>query len=203
MALKEANGTMDLYKDKPLMYRVKMALYTSDLLSPLFNVYYSCRAFFNNIRRVIEFVPYAWRHRDWDYGFVLEFNRMLHERLYKGVYTEGHHVYTPKEARRLKAVIALYKRLHDDQYEDYIYDEAEKLFSPNDIYFSPIEGTENKPGGPYSRMRSTREDRMSPEEQAKYWKYKKAQYAHAENQRKQDMELLGKYITKYSRRWWD
>lgn len=202
-ALKEANDTMDLYKNKPLSYRIKMTLYTSDLLDPLFQVYYSIRGFISNIRRVIEFIPYAWRHRDWDYGFVLRFNHMLHKRLYKGVYTKGHHVYTKSEARRLQTVIALYDRLEKDEYEDYIYDEAERLFGPNDIYFSKIEGTEDRPGGPYSRMRSTREDRMSPEEQAKYRKYKKAQYAHAENQRKQDMELLGKYITKYSRRWWD
>lgn len=202
-ALKEANGTMDLYKDKPILYRIKMVLYTCDLLNPVFDVYYSIRGFLSNIRRVIEFIPFAWRHRDWDYGFVLEFNRMLHERLCKGIFEKGHHVYTPKDVRRLKTVIALYKRLHDDQYEDYIYDEAERLFGPNDIYFSKIEGTENRPGGPYSRMRSTREDRMSPEEQAKYWKYKKAQYAHAEAMRKKDFELLGKMITKYSRKWWD
>jgi hypothetical protein len=140
-------------------------------------------------------MPYAWRHRDWDYGFVLEFNRMLHERLYKGVYIEGHHAYTPKEARRLKTVIALYKRLRDDKYKGFIYDEAERLFGLDDIYFSKIEGTENKPSGPYSRM--------SLEERAKYWKYKKAQYAHAEQMRKNDYELLGKMITKYSRHWWD
>lgn len=201
--LKEAAGTMDLYKDKPLSYRIKMALYTSDLLDPLFQVYYSISAFISNIRRVIEFAPLAWNHRDWDYGFVLRFNVELHKRLYRGIFDKGHHVYTPKDTRRLKTVIALYERLEKDEYEDYIYDEAERLFGPNDIYFSKIEGTENKPGGPYSRMRSTREDRMSVEEQANYWKYKKAQYAHAEAMRKQDYELLGKMITRYSRKWWD
>src|SRR5690606_27897428 len=107
------------------------------------------------------------------------------------------------EARRLQTVIALYDRLEKDEYENYIYDEAERLFGPNDIYFSKVEGTEDRPGGPYSRIRSIREDRMSPEEQAKYRKYKRAQYARAENQRKQDLELLGKLIAKYSRKWWD
>lgn len=201
--LKEISGTIDLYKDKPLLYRIKMALYTSDLLDPLFQVYYTLSGFFDNLRRVVEFLPYVWNHRDWDYGFVLKFNVMLHQRLYKGIFDKGHHVYTPKDTRRLKTVIALYKRLEEDQYEDYIYNEEERLFGPNDIYFTDIEGTENKRGGPYSRMRSTREDRQTPEERARYWKYKKTQYAHAEAMRKQDMELLGKMIAKYQRKWWD
>lgn len=202
-SLKEANGTMGLYKNKPLWYRLKMAAYTSDLLNPLFHVYYNVVGFFQNIKRVIEFIPYAWNHRDWDYGFVLRFNIMLHKRLYDGVFTNGCHVYTPKDTRRLKTVIALYNRLQEDNYDDYVYTEAERLFGPNDIYFKRVEGTENRPGGPYSTMGSTREDRMTPEQKEKYWKYKKAQYAHADKMRQNDYELLGKMIAKYSRKWWD
>lgn len=205
-AVAEGKGTMSLYKDKPFLYRLKRALYTSDILDPIFSVYYSIQSFFSNVRRVVEFIPHAWNHRDWDYGFVLRFNIMLHERLYKGIFDKGHHVYTSKDTRRLKTVIALYKRIEADEYEDYIYEEATKKFGPDDMYFVKIEPKEGETPNKYSglsRMMSTRQDRMDEAQKAAYLKYKKAQYAACEVSRKQDMDLLGKMISKYSRKWWD
>lgn len=202
-ATSEGKGTWKLYKDKPILERISMVLYTCDLLDPVFNTYYSIRGFIKNCIRVIDYIPIVWRHRDWDYGFVLKFNKKLHEDLYKGIYEKGHHVFTKKDARRLKTVIALYDRLREDDYDEFVYAQMEKKYGVNDFYFTKVEGSENKPGGPYSTMRSTLEDRQTPEQRKKYWEEKKALYKHCEQLRVNDFELLGKYLAKYSKKWWD
>lgn len=197
----DAKNTWDLFKDKPLKERIYMVLYTCDALDPVFDVYYSIRSFISNIRRLIEYAPIVWQHRNWDYGFILRFNAKLHEDLYKGCYVEGHHVYTKSEARRLKAVIALYKRLEDDSYGDWHHDYLEKKYGESDIYFPQV--TDGTTGRTYTTMRNRREDILTPEQQKQYDKDRKRLWALEEYQRKADLELLGKYIAKYSKKWWD
>jgi len=198
-ATNEGKNTWFLFPEKPLGERIMMVLYTCDLLDPVFDVYYSICSFVNNCQRLIEYAPLVWRHRNWDYGFVLRFNLKLHEDLYKGCYKEGHHIYTKSEERKLKTVIALYKRLHDDQYDENQQEYLDKKYGKFDFYFPEV--TQN--GRTYTTLRSTREDVLTPEQQAAYNKDRKALYKHEEYQRKQDFELLGKYIAKYSRKWWD
>jgi hypothetical protein len=202
-AASEGRGTWQLYKDKPLLERISMVIYTCDLLDPLFKTYYAVDTFFANVKRLIEFAPLVWRHRNWDYGFVLKFNIKLHELLYKGIFKDGHHVYTKNDTRKLQTVINLYKRLYEDQYDNWHYDYLDKKYGKSEIYFTKIAGTEDKPGGPYSTMSSTREDRMTQAQKDAYIADRKAIFQFEEYQRKQDLDLLGKYISRYSRKWWD
>src|SRR4030067_3770003 len=88
-AASEGKGTWQLYKDKPFFERVMSVLYTCDLLDPLFKAYYSIDTFIHNVLKLIEFAPLVWRHRNWDYGFVLKFNIKLHELLYKDIFKAG------------------------------------------------------------------------------------------------------------------
>jgi hypothetical protein len=202
-AVAEDISTWSLYKDKPFFKRLGMVMYTSDLLDPLFKIYYSIDTFIDNVLRLIEFAPLVWRHRNWDYGFVLKFNVKLHELLYKGIFKDGHHIFTKNDTRKLQTVINLYKRIYEDKYDDWQYDYLDKKYGKSEIYFTKIEGTENKPGGPYSTMGSTREDIMTPEQKAAYISERKKMWKLEEYQKKQDLELLGKYIAKYSNKWWD
>lgn len=202
-ATREGKSTWEMYKDKPFFERLSKVLYTCDLLDPVFDVYYSIMTFIHNCQRVIEFIPLIWQHRNWDHGFVLKFNIKLYEDLYKGCFVEGHHVVNPKEARRLRVVIGLLKRIAEEEYVPWQYDYLENKYGPDKCYFKRIPGTENKPGGPYSRFGSRREDRLTDKQKIQYNKDRKRLWALEEYQMKQDLEMLGKYIAKYSRRWWD
>lgn len=202
-ATREGKSTWELYKDKPFWFRVQRVLYTCDLLDPVFDVWYYILKIKHNCERLIEYAPLVWEHRNWDYGFVQQFEIKLYEDLYKGCFVEGNHVVNPKEAQRLRTVIALLKRLHADDYDSWHYGWLEKKYGKDRMYFRKIPGTENRPGGPYSTMGSTREDRLSEAQKQAYLKDRKAMWALEEYQRKQDLELLGKYIAKYSRKWWD
>lgn len=201
--LNEGKNTWDLYKKEPFFKRVMRVLYTSDILEPIFNLYYSICGFFQNIERLIEYAPLVWEHRNWDYGFVLRFQKKLYEDLYNGVYKKGHHIFSKQEARRLETVVNLIGRLSEDNYDDWHYDYLEKKYGKNEILFEKIPGTENKAGGPYSRMTSSREKRMTKEENLRYTTDQKRLWKLEELQKKQDMELLNKLIAKYHRKWWN
>jgi hypothetical protein len=123
--------------------------------------------------------------------------------LYKGCFVEGHHVVQKSDKKRLKVVIALYDRIHKDEYDNWEYDYLDKKYGKSDIKFTTIPGSENKPGGPWSRMVSSREEVMTEEQKKQYIAERKRMWKHQEYQQKQDLELLGKYIAKYSKRWWD
>lgn len=198
--LEEIAGTTKLHKNKSLWYRITTVFYTSRLLDPVFDKYYSLVGFIKNVKRVIEFIPYVWKHRDWDYSFILQFNHMLHKRLYKAIYVEGHHLYTPKQARRLQAVIELYKRLYEDRYSESIEMLATERFGPENYYFKPV--TEVN-GRTYISLGSTREDRLDKETIKKYIIFRKSQLKLARKLRKQDLLLLRDLITKYEDTWWD
>ena len=194
--LNESRSTWDLYKNKPLLKRIMSVLYIADILDPVFNTYYSIRGFISNVKRLIEYVPLVWQHRIWDYGFVLKFNIKLHEDLYKGCYKEGNHVFTKYQARKLQTVIGLYKRLHDDEYGSLWESYLEKRYGTNDMIFTPTEKG-------LSLCTFSRKVNLSKEEYAKYIKESKKIWALEAYQKKQDLTLLSKYITKYSSHWWD
>lgn len=64
-------------------------VYLNDKLDPIFDLYYKVLSFYKNCKRLIEYAPLVWHHRNWDYGFILRFNKKLHEDLYKGMFIEG------------------------------------------------------------------------------------------------------------------
>lgn len=198
---KEDVSTWTLYKDKPLFERLRKVIYLSDILNPVLKSYYAAHSFITNCKRVIKYFPIVWKHRNWDYGFVLRFNIQLHEDLYKGCFVEGHHVYTKNDARKLKTVIELLKRLEAEDYSSGHDEYLDKKYGKSDIYFSKVidEKTERK----YTTIKDRREDNMTPEQLEVYNKERMAIYKHEEYQRNEDFKLLGEYIRKYSKKWWD
>ena len=201
--LRRTKSMWDLSDDEPILKRIWSTLYLSDTLDPIFQVYYSIRSFFSNVKRLIEYSPIVWNHRNFDYGYVLQFQIKLYENLYNGCYVKGHHVFKKKEALKLRTVINLMKRLHADEYDNQYFNYFDEKYGKTNIYFKKIEGSEDKPGGPWSTMHSTREDKMNDKQKALYISERKRFWKLEEILRKQDLELLGKYITKYSKLWWD
>lgn len=196
-SLSEGKSVWTLYKDKPLYKRLYSTLYHMDIFDGLFNVYYAIRNFCHNVARLVEYAPLVWRHRNWDYGRVLTFQKKLYQDLYKGCYVNGNHVFSKSQARKLKVVIGLLGRLEDDEYCNWQYDYLNDKYGKNDFIFTPIEGTT------HSALTFTRDEKMTKEQKKAYIKERKAIWALEELQRKQDLALLHKLIEKHHRQWWD
>lgn len=191
----ESVSIWNLYKNKPLLYRLRRTLYVSSLLNPLFKVYYKADSFVGNIRRVIEFIPYVWAHRDWDYSYILTLNTYLHARLLKAL---KHGSFPPNKGslRGLQTTVELYKRIAADEY--YLQSEAEanRRFGPNDLIFG-------LPGAP-NQVSTSRYQRAIEEGRAEeYRNYVASVHNHEKYLKNQDIELLGKLIKRYNSSWWD
>lgn len=159
--------------------------------------------FYENIKRVIKYLPVIWKHRNWDYGYIFRFQQKLHEDLYDGIYTNGHHLSSRKDKRTLKTIINLYKRLYEDNYAKWQYDYYNEKYGPNKMTFEPIAGSEDKPHGPYSRLRFSRDERITPEQKKLYNRDIK-RFAEMEVMlRKQDLKMLGELLGRHSKKFWD
>ena len=188
----------DLYKAKLLnTKKLLKKLYLINSLDWLFNSYCNIKRFIKNIIKVIKFMPVVWKFENYDYGYIFKFNYMLHKELYKGLYKQGYHLPKSRHQKALKTIIELYKRLDKKDYDQGIQKYLTRLYGPDEIYFESVANTENKPFGPYSCIRSTREDKMTSEQVKLYNKKINELYKHLEYLKKQDAELLGKLIAKY------
>jgi hypothetical protein len=185
------------------MQKIIEKIYLSDWFEYIHTPYVEVIIFFRNLKRLIDYAPIVWKHRNWDHGFVLRFQKKLYEDLYKGCFIEGHHRPNKTTMKRLKTIICLLGRLSEDNYGSMNATYLTRRFGEDEIYFNPIKGTENKPGGPYSRLISTREQRLSVKEKALLKKVRQELYELEESQRKADFRLLGEYLAKYNNQFWD
>jgi len=202
--LKEAADTYAVYEKKPLLERIRLTIYTADLLDPVFNVYYAIRRFFRRVKKLIEFMPVVWRHEDWDHSFVMEFNAYLFKRLYKGVYTEGHHLYRPSEARKLQTVIELCKRLSNDHdYTDAHYDAFRKKYGKDQDEFADHLEEVVMDGVKRTLYSDPVKKRLTPEQYEAYKKEMTQLHKLEDYLYQQDMDLLFKILKKNMKKWWD
>lgn len=178
-------------------------VYLNDKLDPIFDLYYKVLSFYKNCKRLIEYAPLVWHHRNWDYGFILRFNKKLHEDLYKGMFIEGSGFSDESKRKQLKIVIELFDRLEKDKYEDIAHNLLDRKYGQSYFKTLKIEGSESKPGGPWYKMIDTRTESMSASEKLKYHKDHARAFKEADNKRRIDTELLYTYIAIYSKKWWD
>lgn len=178
------------------------AIYLSDWFDPIHKKYSSVIHFFHKCQRIIEFIPYVWAHRDWDYGFIDRFNLYLHKRLYTGIYEKGHHIANKKHVKGLKTIIALYERLVADDYGAKHLDDFDKKYGRDK---DPIFTTKRKmiDGRWHTVLHDPVEDRTTPKEYEQYLKQRRAIYDLQDYLEKQDRKYLLKLIAKYNKNFWD
>lgn len=202
--LKEAADMYGLKREKLPWYKAAIeTLYLSDLADYIFEPYYYIRHKISKCIKVIQFIPYVWRHEDWDWAYTVEFMQYLFKRLYDGVYTNGHHVERPKDRRRLKTVVELLKRMSDSHtaYQEKHYAYLEAKFGPIDYGFEKVSDGPN--GRTYTTLVDKRAKALNPSDRALYEKMKSNVYKLEDQLFKQDMELFCKIMKKDIRKWWD
>lgn len=185
------------YKEEILYKRILKTFYMADMFSLIWDVATSISVFTSNIKRLMEYAPLVWKHRNWDHGFILRFNKKLYEDLYIGAITNGRHVVNKSMKRKLRTVINLLDRLEKDEYGDKLFDQLEKKYGKSKIDWIKVDDK------PLYKMVNKRDEALTEEAKKQYKKDIKAIMKHEQYLRKQDLELLGKYITHYSDTWWD
>lgn len=96
------------------------------------------------IRRMVKLTPIVWKSHDFDSEYAVEYFIFKLERIAeyfesdKAVATNSKY-----NAGRIRTVIKILKRISDDYYEVYFWNQVEKEYGPKDFEFIPIEGSES------------------------------------------------------------
>lgn len=188
--LQEGKSTWQLHKNKSLYNRIKMVLYLTPILDPVFNIYYSITNFFSRVKRLIEYIPIIWNSKDWDYSYQLNIFKYGLKRL-DTCMKNGHGVYNKSRQRKLKTAINLLERM-ENEWESY-----------EEAHWDYIQAKYKKYEDPKAWLPAlTIRDRMPAEVKEQYSKELKEKIDHKEILFKQDCDLFCKIMKKYMRSWW-
>jgi hypothetical protein len=164
----------------------------SDLVHPFRVVRYG-------LENLYAYVPLIWHDRDWDYSFMLslwelKFRRMAHQHL---VY--GHHVDHEKMARQLRVCAELCARIRDDKYADAAGEKHDKKWGEMKMVTLPKRNPNACSVGTRFIREFAETDKEREQERKEFMRY----IRHAEQQRANDLKLLGDTIAKNCLNWWD
>lgn len=138
------------------------------------------RRFITNIVNIVRWIPVLWNNRDWDYCYLL--NIMEHKLDSMSSHFKKHNVFvgSEKAVKQMRICAELCKRISADDYDfgpfwfnDKRIDELEKVYE-HFLESGEFVGT-----------------------------VKNTWVSYRSKQRQQDMELLGKLMTKHVLGWWN
>ena len=98
-------------------------------------LWYKIKGFFLDIGNVIRWIPTIWKDRNWDYGFMLEMERMKLKQIinwYKK-HDYGHYVDGKRDCRIMETALGCLDILLDSDWW-HISEEHERLFDENGKY---------------------------------------------------------------------
>jgi len=200
----EAKSTWSVYPEKPTWWRIKRVIYINPITSLILDPYYTVRGFFSRVKRVLEFVPVIWKTHDWDHAYLTTIWAYTVERSMVACIDKGHHVVRKNDRKNYKTVIALLKRMSEDDYDMPHYDYHGRRWKRNidDFYFEVADV--DKKGKPLTyRQREPHFDKLNDRDKELYHKELKAVFDHGNYMYKQDVDLLCKLLKKHLRSWWD
>ena len=140
--------------------------------------------FFDNIKRIVCWIPKIWKDRDWDYAYLYEIIEYKLSRM-EDCIRNGYSIDSEKVAKNIKICRELLKRLAKNEYKhEFISEYFDKY--PLDI--------EN-----FNESINNRQDKITELDKKKYkWAHEDEEY-----RRKYDIEYLFYIMKKHHRQWWD
>ena len=153
--------------------------------------------FFKQLKRSLGYFRASWGGYDWDYNYSINMFKYSLTRLQKHIDSNGHFIESKQNARRLKTIIDLMKKVYDDRYALEYQDKMKALYGEDVLDFW-FEDTGRGNGTSYLRFEYEKWD--NEEEIDKM--YSKLI---AESRSKQDKahKLLWKLVEHNIRKMWD
>lgn len=182
-------------------------LYLWWIESPLSDRYYKLQYAimkpFREIKKLWQWYRNVFRYDyDFDGHCLYRIIRYKLERI-KPELINGNALHEDRDLQALDIAIKLAKRLQEDHYDMRAWDRHEKKWGKFHWEFEKIEGTESKPGGPYSRMESYWENVKTEEDKLKCNQERSDAMTLAYNIMKREERWLFAILQNHLRRWWD
>jgi hypothetical protein len=153
---------------------------------------------YQQIQRVIDFLPIIWNGFDFDYIYSIELFKKQLERQAK--FMESNKSYSDRakqDASRIRTAIRLMDKVYDDEYGSEYQDKLKKLYGENvlDWWF---EDTGRNDGSSYLRWEFEKWDNSEEIE-----KVQKKLFLESKEKQKRAHKLLWNFIEHNIQSWWD
>jgi len=142
------------------------------------------------IKNLILWFPVIWNDRNWDFYFIY---KVLHHKLKlteKTIREADNHTTAQRDAKKIRVCLVLLNRLMKDEYETNIFKQVDEKWG--ELQMKLVNGYVN-----ISRPNIKNEKDETLERKQSQLCYEKV-----EQIKKQDLDLLSKYLQKYIRTWW-
>lgn len=163
-------------------------------------IWNSIRIFFTvkweSLKSVWAYLPVVWNDRNWDYSSFLDLMEFKLERMAEYHLRYGHHVGNEDDARDLRVAAQLCARIRDDDYSKIPLEAHDKKWGENQNVFIPT--NHNITEWRMVRL-NVRNDKDREQEREEFLVISK----HADIQRQNDLDYLGKMLSEKLLGWWD
>lgn len=164
---------------------------------------YWFRRKYQQIQRVIDFLPMIWNGFDFDYIYSINLFKKQLERQAK--FLESDKAYTleaKNNASRIRTAIRLMDKVYDEEYGTECIDIIEKLYGKTHYDFVELE-EKDKNGDPYYTMKISNELAVDEQHQKEIDEVRHQMFLLGREKQKRAHKLLWDYIEWNIQSWWD
>jgi len=162
------------------------------------NITYFFKRKYQQIERVIDFLPMIWNGFDFDYRYSLEFFKKSLERQAKFLESDrANTLEATQNASRIRTAIRLMDKVYDEEYATEYQDKLEQLYGDNVLDFW-FEDTGEGDGSTFLRWEYERWDNAEEINEVQ-----KKLFLESRQKQKRAHKLLWDFIEHNIQHWWD
>lgn len=159
---------------------------------------YKIKQFFKNIKRVIDFLPLIWKHRDYDYRHSINLFRYSLQR--QAEFFESDKAYSAdakQYASRIRTAIRLMDKVYDEEYGIAYIDLIEGMYGKTEYKFVKIEGTD------YYSMEIRNESAVDDKHQEEINEVRNEMMKYCQDKQNRAHDILWRFVRHNIQSWWD
>lgn len=156
------------------------------------------KQFFKNIKRVIDFLPLLWKHRDYDYRHSINLFKYSLQR--QADFFESDRAYSAdarQYASRIRTAIRLMDKVYDEEYGLAYIDLIEGMYGKTEYKFVKIEGTD------YYSMEIRNERAVDDKHQEEINEVRNEMMKYCQDKQERAHRILWQFVERNIRNWWD
>jgi hypothetical protein len=161
-------------------------------------MYKTLTRFMTKVKRLLDFVPIIWKSYDFDYRYALD---LFHYQLTRTAdlleSPKASHLYAKQDARRLRTILELMKKVYDEEYRMEYYDTLESIYGKNTMIW------EDREDGTYLYKGLQWEGVNTPEEQKGVDELYNTLREKSEKKHQKAKQLLWKMVEHNLENFWD
>lgn len=159
---------------------------------------YKIKQFFKNIKRVIDFIPILWRHRDYDYRHSINLFKYSLQR--QADFFESDRAYSAdarQYASRIRTAIRLMDKVYDEEYGLAYIDLIDGLYGKTHFDFVKIENTNS-----YS-LEIRNELAVDDKHQEEINEVRNEMMKYCQDKQERAHRILWQFVERNIKNWWD